>query len=93
MEEEKNESKFGEKSYFHFENFEDSLEAFRKEITERHNYYRKRHHVGDLERDSNLEEIAQISAEYMLETDSISYFDEKYIGDFLFKVFFILLIL
>ena len=83
MEEEKNESKFGEKSYFHFENFEDSLEAFRKGITERHNYYRKRHHVGDLERDSNLEEIAQISAEYMLETDSISYFDEKYKGDFL----------
>ena len=35
------------------------LEKFRKEITERHNYYRKEHNVGELERDSELEKIAQ----------------------------------
>ena len=36
-----------------------TLEKFRNEITERHNYYRKKHNVGELERDSKLEKIAQ----------------------------------
>ncbi len=47
------------------------MEKFRKEITERHNYYRKEHNVGELERDSELEKIAQNAAEYMSEIDSI----------------------
>ena len=60
---------------------EDSLEKFRKEITEKHNYYRKQHNTGELERDSKLEKIAQEHAEYMLETDSISFTSKSYFGE------------
>ena len=55
-----------------------TLEKFRNEITERHNYYRKKHNVGELERDSKLEKIAQEVVENMANIDSIYYTSEKY---------------
>ena len=57
------------------------LEKFRKEMTEKHNKYRKEHNAGELERDSKLEKIAQENAENMLETDSTFYTTEKYDGE------------
>lgn len=59
---------------------DDPLEIFREEITERHNYYRAQHQVGNLVRDSELERIAQEAAEYMIQTDSFYFTSEKYYG-------------
>lgn len=64
-------------------NEEDALETFREKMIERHNYYRKEHQVEELERNSELEKIAQETAEYMLEFDQIFTTKEKYKGDFL----------
>lgn len=64
------------------------LEKFRKEITERHNYYRKQHNVGELKRDSELEKIAQDAAEYMLEIGSVCPTDEKYNGEYISQSLF-----
>ena len=38
---------------------DDNLENIRKNILMKHNYYRKKHQVGDLVRNSEIEEIAQ----------------------------------
>ena len=51
--------------------FKKSLEKFRDEITERHNYYRRQHGVGEVERDSELEKIAQNSAKEIAEYEGI----------------------
>lgn len=59
------------------------LEKFRKKIIERHNYYRKQHKVEELERDSELEKIAQNNAKYMSEIDDFIQSKEKYNGDFI----------
>ena len=59
------------------------MEKFRKEITERHNYYRKKHDVGELKRDSGLEKIAQDSAESMLELNSVYPNEQKYNGEYI----------
>ena len=64
------------------------LEKFRNEITERHNYYRKEHYVGELQRDPELEKLAQDVAEYMSEIDSIYYNYEKYNEQTISKNFF-----
>lgn len=42
-----------------------ALEIFREQITARHNYYRAQHRVGILQRDSELERIAQDAADYI----------------------------
>ena len=60
---------------------EDSeLEKFRKSILEKHNYYRNLHQVGNLERDSTLESIAQKTAEYMKQIDNFYFAKDKYNG-------------
>ena len=64
------------------------LETFRNEITDKHNYYRNLHQVGDLERDSVLETIAQESAEYMAEIDSFSFPSATYNGNYIGKSLF-----
>ena len=60
---------------------EDPLEKFRKEITEKHNEYRKKHNVGELERDSNLEDMVQKKLKYAVETGEDPYITEKYNGE------------
>ena len=42
------------------------LENYRKTILENHNYYRKRHQVGKLTRNSEIEKIAQSHAEKLI---------------------------
>ena len=74
-------NEYEENVIFPDEEEEDSLETFRIEIKEQHNYYRKQHNTGGLERDSKLEKIAQEHAEYMLETDSISFTSKSYFGE------------
>ena len=68
----------------------DPLEVFRNEITARHNYYRVQHQVGNLERDDELERIAQEASEHMVEIDNFEYPTAKYngksIGKYLFYV-------
>ena len=56
------------------------LEKFRKAILTKHNYYRQLHQVGNLERDSTLESIAQKTADYMKENDNFSFATDKYNG-------------
>ena len=60
-----------------------ALEKFRDEITEIHNYYRKLHGVGEVERDSELEKIAQNSAKEIAEYEGIELkkTTEKYEGN------------
>ena len=41
------------------------LETIRENILIKHNYYRKRHQVGDLVRNSDIEKIAQQHSEYL----------------------------
>ena len=62
--------------------FKKYLEKFRDEITERHNYYRRQHGVGEVERDSELEKIAQNSAKEIAEYEGIDIkkTTEKYEG-------------
>ena len=62
--------------------FKKSLEKFRDEITERHNYYRRQHGAGEVERDSELEKIAQNSAKEISEYKGIDIkkTTEKYEG-------------
>lgn len=64
------------------------LEAFRIQVTERHNYYRAQHQVGNLERDSELERIAQAAAEHMIEIDNFYYTTETYNGQYIGKNLF-----
>ena len=64
-------------------NTKEPLEKFRKEVEERHNYYRKKHDVGELKRDSGLEKIAQDSAESMLELNSVYPNEQKYNGEYI----------
>ena len=64
------------------------LETFRNEVTAKHNYYRNLHQVGDLERDSVLETIAQDASDYMVEIDSFSYPSETYNGNYIGKCLF-----
>lgn len=64
------------------------LEPFRVQITERHNYYRAQHQVGNLERDSELERIAQAAAEHMVEIDNFYYTTETYDGQYIGKNLF-----
>ena len=62
---------------------DDPFEIFRQQVTTRHNYYRAQHQVGDLERDSELERIAQSEAEYMSEIDQFAFANEKYNGQYI----------
>ena len=67
---------------------EDPLEAFRLQVTERHNYYRAQHQVGNLQRDSLLEGIAQRAAEHMVEIDNFYFTTETYNGQSIGKNLF-----
>ena len=69
-------------------NPEDPLEAFREQVTARHNYYRAQHQAGDLERDSELERIAQAAAEHMVEIDNFYFTTETYNGQYIGKNIF-----
>ena len=56
------------------------LETFRKAVLNKHNYYRGLHQVGNLQRDSTLEKIAQNAADHMKEIDNFYFTTEKYQG-------------
>lgn len=56
-------------------------EQFREELLNRHNYYRARHQVGNLERDAKLEEIAQQAADTMAKEDNWYFTEQKYNGE------------
>lgn len=56
-------------------------EKFREELLNRHNYYRAKHQVGNLERDAKLEEIAQQAADTMAREDNWYFTEQKYNGD------------
>ena len=58
------------------------LEKFREDILTRHNYYRKKHKVSNLSRDSKLEKIAQNSADIMKSTNNWYFTEEKYKGQY-----------
>ncbi len=64
------------------------LETFRNEITAQHNLYRSQHQVGDLERDDELERIAQKAAEYMVEIDGFYFTTDTYNGKYIGKNLF-----
>jgi uncharacterized protein YkwD len=59
------------------------LETFRNECTERHNYYRNKHQVGNLVRDTQLEKISQEHAEYMADLDDFTFPDATYNGEYI----------
>ena len=59
------------------------LETFRADALTRHNYYRNQHQVGNLLRDTTLERIAQENAEYMIQTKSFHFTEEKYNGNYI----------
>ena len=59
------------------------LEKFREDILARHNYYRKKHQVANLKRDSKLEKIAQNSADIMKSTNNWYFTEEKYKGQYI----------
>lgn len=65
-----------------------ALETFREQITARHNYYRAQHQVGNLQRDSELERIAQAAAEHMIEIDNFYFTTETYNGNYIGKNLF-----
>ena len=67
---------------------EDPLEVFRLQVTARHNYYRAQHQVGNLQRDSLLESIAQAAAEHMVEIDNFYFTTETYNGQYIGKNIF-----
>ena len=54
------------------------LEQFRKDVLARHNFYRAQHNAKDLVRSAKLENIAQATAEYMLETNKFQFPKETY---------------
>ena len=64
------------------------LENFRNAITDRHNYYRNQHQAGNLERDPELERIAQEAAEYMVEIDNFYFTSATYNGEYIGKNIF-----
>ena len=49
----------------------------------RHNYYRKKHQVGDLSRDSGLEGIADRAAAIMKQTSNWYFTDETFNGGYI----------
>ncbi len=61
---------------------EKELEKFRNDALKRHNYYRAQHKVGNLERDTDLEKIAQKNVDYMIQSNSFHFTDEKYNGEY-----------
>lgn len=65
-----------------------ALETFREQITDRHNYYRAQHQVGNLQRDSTLERIAQDAAKHMVEIDNFYFTTETYNGQYIGKNLF-----
>ena len=56
-------------------------EKFKDQLLNRHNFYRARHQVGNLERDAKLEEIAQKTADTMAKEDNWYFTEEKYNGE------------
>lgn len=56
-------------------------EKFKEQLLNRHNFYRTRHQVGNLERDAKLEEIAQQAADTMAKEDNWYFTDQKYNGE------------
>ena len=56
------------------------LEQFRQSILIKHNYYRGLHQVGNLQRDSTLEAIAQKTADEMIKKDNFIFSSDKYNG-------------
>lgn len=64
------------------------MEKFRNEITAQHNYYRNQHQTGNLERDIELERIAQDAAEHMVEINNFYFTSETYNGDYIGKNIF-----
>ena len=59
---------------------EENLENIRKNILLRHNYYRKRHQVGDLAINSDLEAIAQAYSEKLTAEDAMYHSGNSYNG-------------
>ena len=56
-------------------------EKFKDQLLNRHNFYRARHQVGNLERDAKLEEIAKQTADTMAKEDNWYFTDQKYNGE------------
>ena len=57
------------------------LETIRNNILVNHNYHRKRHQVGDLTRNSELEVIAQTYSEKLASTDTFAHSGNTYNGN------------
>ena len=57
------------------------LEEIRNNILVNHNYHRKRHQVGDLTRNSELEVIAQTYSEKLASTGNFAHSGNKYKGN------------
>ena len=56
------------------------LETIRKNILENHNYHRRRHQVGDLTRNSEIEKIAQSYSEKLASTGEFNHSGNTYKG-------------
>ena len=56
------------------------LETIRKNILENHNYHRRRHQVGDLTRNSEIEKIAQSYSEKLASTGEFKHSGNTYKG-------------
>ena len=66
-----------------FNVLEIDLEKVKKDMLDRHNLYRARHQVGNLERNAAIEAIAQDYSEYLLSTGTFQHSFNKFNGEFL----------
>ena len=57
------------------------LEKIRADILDNHNYHRKRHQVGELTRNKDIETIAQSYSQYLASIDTIKYSKNKKYGE------------
>ena len=73
---------------FTFNKLKFDLEKVRKDMLDRHNLYRAKHQVGNLERLEALEAMAQNYSDYLLSTGkfehSFNFFNGKYTGENLY---------
>ena len=70
---------------FLFEIYSLDLEKIRADILTNHNYHRKRHQVGNLVRNSEIEQVAQSYSEYQASIDSMIHSENPNYGENLYS--------
>ena len=60
------------------------IEKIRSDILTNHNYHRKKHQVDELERSSEIEQVAQKYSEYLASIETMKHSDNKKYGENLY---------